>query len=197
VAGKTGNQDIAKRYALAFFALAKEQGKIDLIAADLSALQGILAQSADFTKFTVNPSLRRQAQADVLAAIGDKAQFDLLSKNFLGTLALKRRLAILPHIISAVQAEIALHKGEITAEVTAAETLTAQQIDAIAAALKKSLGKTVQVQVKLDASLIGGLVVKVGSQLIDSSVKTKLARLHRALTSSTLSSDKSKMREVA
>lgn len=197
MAGQTGNQEIARRYALALFALAKEQGEFERVSLDLQALRRILSESADFRKFISNSTLRRDDQAKALAALGSKAEFGALTKKFLGTLALKRRLDVLPEIITAVQGEIARHKGEVTAEVTAATALNADQINGIASALKKVLGMTVKVEVKQDADIMGGLIVKIGSKLIDSSVRAKLERLHRALKSSNTSGNKTKMREVA
>ena len=197
MAGQTGHQDIARRYAHACFSLAREQNQIDQVSADLDAVQHMLSSSADLRKFIGNATLRRADQAKALAALGDKAKFGALTQKFLGTLALKRRLDILPGIIAAVQDEIARHKGEITAQVTTAQTLDAAQVNALAAALKKALGLTVKINQQQDTHIIGGLVIKVGSRLIDSSVRAKLDRLHRALKNSNTSKDKTKMREVA
>ncbi len=197
MAGQTGHQDIARRYALAFFELAQEQGQVDLIARDLESFRRMLAESGDFVKFIGNAALRRDDQARALAALGVKAGFCPLTQKFLGTLAAKRRLNIMPEIISAVQANLAQHKGEVTAEVTAAHVLDQAQVNNIAASLKKILGMTVKVEMRQDADIMGGLIIKVGSQRIDSSVRSKLERLHRALKNSNTSSDKTKMREVA
>ncbi len=197
MAGQTGNQDIARRYALAFFELAKEQGQMDPISLDLQSLKGMVAESKDFRTFMSNATLRRDDQMRALVALGEKAKWHSLTQKFLGTLAAKRRLAILPEIIAAVQAEIARQKGEVTAEVTAAYALDPAQVSSVAAALKKVLGLTVKIELKQDADIMGGLVIRIGSQLIDSSVRAKLERLHRALKNSNTSIDKKKMREVA
>ena len=197
MAGRTEHQDIARRYALACFSLAREQGHLEQVALDMHALRHMLSASADLRKFTGNATLRRDVQAKALAELGSKAQFCVLTQQFLGTLAMKRRLDALPEIITAVLGEVARHKGEITAEVTAAHALDAEQISGIAAALKKVLGLTVKVNLTQDAGIMGGLIIKVGSKLIDSSVRAKLERLHRALKSSNTSKDKTKMREVA
>jgi F-type H+-transporting ATPase subunit delta len=197
LAGRTEHQDIARRYALACFSLAREQGHLEQVSLDLHALRHMLAESADLRKFIGNATLRRDAQAKTLAVLGSRAQFCSLTQQFLGTLAQKRRLDALPEIITAVLAEIARHKGEVTAEVTAAHALDADQVNSIAAALKKVLGMTVKVELKQDADIMGGLIIKVGSRLVDSSVRAKLERLHRALKSSNTSKDKTKMREVA
>jgi F-type H+-transporting ATPase subunit delta len=197
LAGKTGHQDIARRYALALFSLAREQNQLDAVSAEFDSLRKMLAGSADFRKFAGNPVLRRDAQAQALAAIADKAGFSVLTKKFLGTLAARRRLDILQEIAAAVLSEIARHKGEVTAEVVAAYALDMSQIDGIAAALKKTLGLTVRVNVREDAEIMGGLVITVGSRRIDSSVRSRLERLHRALKNPDTSKNKAKMREVA
>lgn len=197
MAGQTGNQDIARRYALAFFELAKEQGQIELISGDLHSLHLMMAESKDFLKFIGNAALRRDDQVRALAALGEKAGFSPLTRKFLGTLAEKRRLNLLADIAAAAEINLARHKGEVTAEVTAAQALDHAQLASIAASLKKVLGLTVKVTLKQDAAIMGGLIIQVGSQCIDSSVRSKLERLHRALKSSNLSSDKTKMREVA
>jgi len=197
LAGQTGHQDIARRYARAFFGLAKEQGQIERISLDLQLLKRVLAESPDFRKFIGNAALKRAEEAQVIAVLGDKAEFSSLTKKLLGTLAMNRRLDILFEIVVAAQGEIARHDGEVTAVVTAAHALGSAQAAEIAAALKKVLGMTVKVELKQDPGIMGGLVIQVGSQRIDSSVKAKLERLHRALKNPDTSSDKTKMREVA
>jgi F-type H+-transporting ATPase subunit delta len=181
LASHAGNQDIARRYAAAFFALAQEQSQVDRIEKDLDTVRALLASGGDFTAFIRNTTLRRADQAKALVAIAQHLKVSSLSEKLLGTLAEKRRLAALPEIVAAVQALISAHKGEITAEVTAAQALDQEQIGEIAANLKKALGKDVKVGLSIDPSIMGGLIIKVGSKLIDNSVRTKLERLHRAL----------------
>ncbi|MBI3441795.1 MAG: F0F1 ATP synthase subunit delta [Proteobacteria bacterium] len=197
MAGQTGHQDIARRYALALFELAKEQSRLELVSLDLQSLKDMIAESEDFRKFIHNASLRRSEEAQVIAALGEKAQFSNVMQKFLGTLAMKRRLDILPEIVAAAQAGIARHKGEVTAQVISAQALDAAQVAHIAVALKKVLGMTVKVELQQDADIMGGLVIQIGSQRIDSSVRAKLERLHRALKNPNVSSDKTKMKEVA
>ena len=197
MASQTESQDISRRYARACFALAREQNLLEPLAADLLGLRKMLGESADLQRFISNATLKRSDQAKALVVLGAKAQWSVLTQKFLGTLVGKRRLDMLPSIISAVLGEIAVHKGEVTAEVTAAHALDAAQVNNISAALTKALGKTVQVALKQDSSIMGGLIIRVGSQLIDSSVQAKLERLHRALKNSDTSSNKTKVREVA
>ena len=197
LASNAGNQDIARRYATAFFELAKEESKVDQIEKDLKTVSALVAAGGDFASFTGNTTLRRSDQAKALVAIAKHLKLSALTEKFLGTLAEKRRLAALPDIVLAVQALVSSHKGEITAQVTAAQALDQEQIGEISANLKKALGKNVQVQLNVDPEIMGGLIIRVGSRVIDSSVRTKLERLHRALKKTDDLSDKAKMREVA
>lgn len=197
MASQTESQDISRRYARACFALAREQNQVDALAGDLTGIQQMLQGSADLQRFISNATLNRADQEKALAALGAKAKWSPLTQKFLGTLAENRRLNMLSFIIDAVLGEIAEHKGEVTAEVTAAHALDDAQVKNISAALTKALGKTVKVSLKQDASILGGLIIKVGSKLIDSSVQAKLERLHRALKNPNSSSDKTKIREVA
>jgi F-type H+-transporting ATPase subunit delta len=196
LASKAGNQDIARRYATAFFELAQEQSQVDQVAKDLQSVQLIL-EDGDFASFIGNTTLRRSVQAEAMVAISKQLKFSPLTEKFLGTLADKRRLSELPGIVSALQDLISGHRGEITARVTAAQALDQAQIGEIAANLKAALGKNVQVNLDIDPSIMGGLVIRVGSRIIDSSVRTKLERLHRALKKTDELSDKAKMKEVA
>lgn len=197
MAGKTANQDIARRYATAFFELASEKSQIDKISKDLVTLTKLLASGGDIDNLLHNATLRRADQAKALAAIADHLKLTPMTKQLLGAVAQNRRLDALGSIVAAVQALVSAHKGEITAEVTAAQKLDEGQIGAIEKNLKKVFGKDVNLVLHVDPEIMGGLVIKVGSQLIDSSVRTKLERLHRALKSNSDSSDKAKMREVA
>lgn len=197
MASTGGNHDIARRYATAFFALAQEQSQIDLIAKDIDAVGALVASGGDFTRFTDNATIKRADQVKAITAIAKHLKLSPLTEKFLGSLAAKRRLDALPEIVSAVKGLIADHKGEVTAEVTAAQALDQKQIGDIATHLKKVLGKEIKVILAVDPEIMGGLVIKVGSQLIDSSVRTKLERLHRALKNSNELSGQKKMKEVA
>jgi F-type H+-transporting ATPase subunit delta len=197
VASTLGNQQIATRYATALFGLAQEQGQTDRVAQDLETLATIINESADFGRLLSNAALKRQDVTGALLAVAENAKLSDLAKKFLGTVAQNGRAAALPAIVAEAQAQIARARGEITAEVTSAQTLDKAQADAVAAALKKALGQTVKVKLLEDAALIGGLVVRVGSRLIDGSVRSKLERLARALKSQDASTGKTKMKEVA
>lgn len=189
-----GQQDIARRYARAFFALAGEQGQVEFIAADLRILGGMLAESTDFNRFINDVTVGRDVQAKAIAALASRAGLSALTQKLLGTLAMKRRLALLPVIVAEAEAMVDAAHGVARAEVTTAQALDAAQADAIKAALKKSLGTEVKVAFRQDPDIMGGLIVKIGSRQIDSSVQAKLQRLHRALKNS--NTDKTK-KEVA
>ena len=198
MASKAGNQEIARRYATAFFGLAQEQGQLDAIAKDLQALGGIIAMSEDFRALMANATLKRADQARAVLAIAQAARFADITGKFLGTIAARRRLPILPVIIREVQELVDAHRGETTADVTAAHALSPAQAEKIASALSRALNVKVNVKAHEDASILGGLVIRVGSRLIDSSVKTKLERLALALKSGGASgAQEKKIREVA
>lgn len=194
---QTGQQTIARRYATAFFELATEQKAIDQISADMDAIAALVSAGGDVQTFLENDSLSRAAQTDALLAVAKHLKLSPLSEKLLGTLAQNRRLQALGAVVADIQRMIAEQKGEVTAEVTAAQALDQAQIDAIASALSKSVGKKVHVDLSIDPAIMGGLVIKVGSQLIDSSVRTKLDRLHRALKNTNNSTAQKKMKEVA
>lgn len=193
----SGQHDIAKRYAKAFFELVQEQGQVEAIEKDMRTLAALWDSGEDFAAFADNPSLKRADQAKALVGIAKHLKMSPLSEKLLGTLAEKRRLPEMKAVINAALDLIAEHKGEVTAEVIAAQALDQKQIGEIAAHLKKILGRDVRVNLSVDGEIIGGLIVRVGSRLIDSSVRTKLDRLHRALKNTNSTSDQKKMKEVA
>lgn len=191
-----GHQDIARRYAQAFFELADEQGQIDRAATDFQALAGMLSDSADFNRFIADVTLPRAAQAKAASALAAKVGLCDLTRKLLGTLAMKRRLALLPVVVAEVRARLDARQGIVSADVTSAGPLDKAQADALTTALKTALGTQVRLHVTENADIIGGLVVQVGSLQIDSSVRTKLQRLHRTIRNS-YSSETNETKEVA
>lgn len=165
------------RYALALFELALEKKALDRVAKDLETIAGLIEESPEFAELIRNPLLDEATQAKAVDAIAKKAEFHGLTRHFLGVLAENRRLSVLARITRAFARIVAEHKGEITAEVTSAEPLSTAQQKALKAKLEKSLGQDIAFAAKVDKSLLGGLVVKVGSKLIDDSLKTKLDSL--------------------
>ena len=172
---------IAGRYALAVFDLVKEANGVKTLEADVAALEGALAESADFRALISSPVYSREEQSAAIAALAAKMKLSGTLANTLGLMASNRRLFVLPQLLAAVTDMIATEKGEVTAEVIAARALTAAQSKKLAETLKASVGKTVKLKTTVDESLIGGLVVKLGSTMIDTSVKAKLAALQNAM----------------
>jgi F-type H+-transporting ATPase subunit delta len=172
---------IAQRYATAVFELAKEGKDLKAVEGDVNALDAALADSADFRNLISSPVVSREEQGVAIDAIAKKMKLSPMVANTLGLMAQKRRLFALPQLIAALRALIAEDKGEVTAEVTSAKAMTKAQQDKLAKALKGTTGKDVKVDVAVDESLIGGLVVKVGSRMIDTSIKAKLNALQNSM----------------
>ena len=198
MAAENRHQNIARRYAIAFFSLAQDQSQISQISDDLQSIKVLLTEGAtEISEFLNNTTLTRDAQEKTIHALAQYMKVSPLTGKFLGTLARKRRLAVLPAIIDAAEGLIAAYKGEATAQVTSAEKLTEAQVKNVTEHLKKMTGLAVRLDLGVDPEIMGGLIVRIGSQLIDSSVKTKLERLQRSLKNANSSSDSAKMREVA
>jgi F-type H+-transporting ATPase subunit delta len=172
---------IAERYASALYELADEARALDQVATDLRSLKAMMAGSPDLIRLIRSPVLGRSDQAKAVGALAQKAGFHELTGRFLGTLAQNRRLFTLASAIEAFLAELARRRGETTADVTSAVSLTPAQTAALEEALKSVVGSKVSVDLKVDPSLIGGLVVRVGSRMIDTSLATKLRRLRLAM----------------
>ena len=172
---------LAGRYALALLELADEKKELDAVADDLRGLRSILEDSEDLRRLIRSPLFTRAQQSRALGAILDKAGTGDLTRRFVMVVAGNRRLFALPGMIDAYLAELARRRGEVTAEVTAAAALSDEQHDALVEALRATVGAKVQVDVKVDPGLIGGLIVKVGSRMIDNSLRSKLQRLQLAM----------------
>jgi F-type H+-transporting ATPase subunit delta len=172
---------LAGRYATALFELALEAKAIDAVASDMEGLKSLLDTSDDFKALVNSPLLSRNEQSKAVLAVAEKAKAHKLVTNFLGVLAEGRRLNALSGILRAFDALFARHKGEVSADVVSAAALDDKQIEALAKNLKSTLKQDVKVNVQVDESLLGGMIVKVGSKQIDSSIKTKLNRLTVAM----------------
>ena len=167
----------AARYAEALFDLALDGQALDRVEADLKALSGAIAGSADLRAMLKSPVYDADAKARAIAAIADKAGASPLTKNFLGVVARNRRLFALDGVIAAFTQRLAVHRGEVSAEALSAAPLNADQTKRLRGEIERVVGKAVNLTVKVDPELLGGMVVKVGSTMIDSSLKTKLNRL--------------------
>ena len=172
---------VAARYASALYDLADEKGALDAVAGDLAALQQMFDGSDDFRRFIKSPVISRDDQSKGIAALAAKAQLSPLAHKFLGLLAVNRRLFALPGVIAGFRAILADRRGEATAQVTSAAPLSDSQTTALIEALKKAIGRKVDIATKVDPSILGGLIVKVGSRMVDSSLKSKLQRLKLAM----------------
>jgi len=172
---------LAGRYATALFELASERGDLGGVDEDLRRLATLLGQSAEFRFATRSPALSREQQAALMASVAESLELSGLVGNFLGVLARNRRLAALDEVVQAFSRLVAAHKGETRAEVRSAKALDKTQMAALEAKLKALAGQEVRIDAQVDESLIGGLVVRIGSRMIDGSVASKLASLERAM----------------
>ena len=172
---------IAARYATAIFELAKDENALDTLEADTEALSAALQDSDDFDAFINSPVYSREEQAKAISAIAAKMGLSSTVSNALALMASKRRLFVLPQLVAELTRLIADEKGEVTADVTAATALTDAQQEKLAETLKARVGKDVKINLAVDESLIGGLVVKVGSRMIDTSIRSKLAALQNTM----------------
>ena len=172
---------IAARYATAVYDLAKDGKKVRAIEADLGTLSDAMADSSDFNALIHSPIYSRDEQGTAIAALAKKMKLSPIMANTLALMATKRRLFVLPQLVVALRAAIAEDNGEVTADVTSAKALTKTQSDSLSKTLKAKLGKTVTINATVDETLIGGLVVKVGSKMIDTSIRSKLNSLQNAM----------------
>ncbi|HUC47136.1 MAG TPA: F0F1 ATP synthase subunit delta [Hyphomicrobiaceae bacterium] len=168
---------MAGRYAAALFELAKDQRQLDEVERNLSALSQMLEQSGDLRRVVLSPVITTDDQAKAFNAILAKAGVAGLVGNFVNLIVRNRRLFALKDMIKAFRALLARERGEVSADVTSAHPLTPEQMRALADTLKTSIGKNVRIDTRVDPNLLGGLVVKVGSRMIDSSLRTKLNNL--------------------
>lgn len=182
----SGNQanvqaSLAGRYATALFDLARESKAVDKVEASLATVQKALTDSSDFASLTTNASVSRDAAKKAVAAIAKAMKLDPLTAKTLGVLADNRRLSETGAVAKAFASLAASERGEITAEVTSAHALSAAQSKALASKLKARVGRVVAINSKIDPSILGGLTVKIGSTLIDNSIKTRLNTLAQAM----------------
>ncbi|MBO9474471.1 F0F1 ATP synthase subunit delta [Shimia sp. R10_1] len=172
---------IAERYAAAVFEIAQENNALSELESSLEGLGAAVADSADLRDLINSPLVSREDQGAAITAVAQKIGVQEVLVNVLGLMAQKRRLFVLPQLIAHLQAMLADHKGEVTAEVTTAKALTKTQSEKLAKTLAARVGKDVKIDATVDESLVGGLVVKVGSKMIDTSIRSKLASLQNAM----------------
>lgn len=172
---------MAGRYATALFELADEAGAIDSVKTDLDRLSALIAESADLARLVKSPVFTADEQLTAITAILDKAGIDGLAGRFVKLVARNRRLFALPQMIVAFTALVAAKRGETTAQVTVAQTLSDEHLAALKDTLVEKTGKDVQLDVTVDPSILGGLIVKLGSRMVDASLKTKLNSIRHAM----------------
>ena len=172
---------LAGRYASALFDLARDERQIESVSASLGTVRAALAKSADLKALTISPLVNRESAAKAIAATAESLELDPLTRRFLGVLAKNGRLSQLDAVIRTYARLAAQHRGETTAEVTSAFPLNDDQVAALKANLKARGGKDVTIEAKVDPSILGGIVVRLGSRMIDASIKTKLNNLAFAM----------------
>jgi F-type H+-transporting ATPase subunit delta len=177
----SGLGGLAGRYAAALYDIAETAGTLDAVANDLRTVRAMIEESADLRRLIASPILDRADQAKAMRALLERAGAGDLALRFVGVVTENRRLFALPHIIDAYLRRLAERRGEVVAHVTSAQPLSPAQVERVTETLRRSLGSKVVVDLKVDPALIGGLVVRVGSKLVDDSIRTKLVRLQLAM----------------
>jgi F-type H+-transporting ATPase subunit delta len=177
----TGVSALAERYAAALFEIADERRALDVVANDLRQLRAMLAASVDLVRLVRSPILSRLDQARAVGAIAQHAELSPLVRDFLAVVARNRRLFAVPAMIEAYLAMLAARRGEVTAEVVAAQPLTEAQLALLGEQLRRTVGRRVTVDARVDKRLIGGIIVRVGSRMVDASVESKLRRMQLAM----------------
>ena len=172
---------IAKRYAAAIFEIAKENNDLAGLESGINDLSEALSESAELRDVISSPLISRADQQKAITAVADKMGLNPILRNTLALMAQKRRLFVLPQLIKVLREMLAEERGEVTAEVVSAKPLTKTQLEKLSKTLSERVGKDVTIHATVDESLIGGLVVKVGSQMIDSSIRSKLNSLQNAM----------------
>ncbi len=173
--------ELAERYATALFDLADQEKALDAVAQDLTNVKALLGESQDLQTLTRNPVFSRDDQHRAMEAILDKVGCHKLIRNLVGVMISNRRLFVLGAVIDGFLAELARRRGQVSAVVTSARPLKDEHVTEITNELKKVYGKGLVVDQEVDPSLIGGLVVRVGSRMVDNSMRTKLNRLELAM----------------
>ena len=172
---------LAGRYATALFGLARDQGQIDAVTRSLDSLEAAMTESSDFRALATSPLIGRADAAKAIEALVPTLGVDPITANFLGVLAENGRLSELRNVIRSVRRLAAAHRGETTAEVTSAHPLNDGQVARLKANLKARVGRDVSIDARVDPTLLGGMVVRLGSQMIDASIRTKLNNLALAM----------------
>lgn len=172
---------VAGRYVAALFELAGEQKKLDEVAEDMATIRALLAESPDLRRLVASPVIGRDAQGAALAAVLEKAGVSEMTRNFAAVVARNRRLFVLDSMCVGYRQLLASARGEMTAEIMTAQPLTDTQRQSLEQELRTAMGSKITLDTRVDSSLLGGMIVKVGSRMVDSSLRTKLQRLELSL----------------
>jgi len=181
VADDSRNADVGARYAQALFDLSEAGGTTDRVEADLKVLEAMTVESPELRRLIASPTFSSAQKGRVLEALAARAELCALTQKFLGVLTGNARASALPAVTAAFRRLAADKRGVVAAEVTTAVALTQSQLDGLAAALRQALGKTAEISARVDPALLGGVKVRVGSRLFDSSLRTRLDQLKFAL----------------
>ena len=172
---------LAGRYASALFDLARDEKRIDAVGRSVDALGKALADAREFSQLVASPLVGREEAGKAFTAIAEQLKLDPIAGNFLGVLARNGRKRELPQVVRLFKRLAAEHRGETTAEVVSAHPLSDGQIEALKSKLKGRAGRDVAIEARVDPQILGGLVVKIGSEMIDGSLRTKLNRLAQVM----------------
>jgi F-type H+-transporting ATPase subunit delta len=172
---------LATRYATALFALAREQRSLDAVARDLDAVAAALAESDELRRLVATPLLSRAEQGRAVGLLAEQAGLQDLTRRFLGVLAENRRLQALPAVVAAFRSLLAAERGEVEAEIVSAAPLTDEQVGAVEGGVRRFAGRQVRLTRKVDPGLLGGLVVRVGSRMVDASLRSRLVKLEQSM----------------
>ena len=181
MAEAAGTSGLADRYAAALFDLADERNALDAVAGDLRELAAMLHESADLVRLLRSPVVSRAQQGKAVAALAERAGLAELTRDFLGVVAKNRRLFAVPAMIEAYLRRLAERRGEVTAEITVAQQLTEARHAALVEQLRRAVGARVAVDIRVDPGLLGGMIVKIGSRMVDASLNSRLQRLRLAM----------------
>ena len=175
---------ISNRYATALFELAAERGAVDRVGRDLEQITKMLGDSSELTHMIRSPIVKTEDQVNTMAELTERTGMDVLSRNFVGLISFNRRLSELPEMIRALQLLLAKNRGEAFGEIISSHSLEKKDLEMIKPTLEKSSGKKFRLRTKVDDSLIGGILIKVGSNMIDNSIRTKLRNLSNVMKGS-------------
>ena len=180
----TFSNSTSKSYALALYELAKESSELDTAEVGMRALKDLLNDSSDFKKVIQSPVIKKEEKRNIMFAIADQSSFSSILKKFLGFLSIKNRLFFLNQIIDSFLNFVSSNKGELKAKLISSRELTSTELEKIQRELSNDFKSQIKIEYKYDPSLIGGLVMQVGSVMVDASIKTKLKQLEKNMIGS-------------